>query len=398
MRLGIYGGTFSPPHIGHVEAAEAFYRELKLDKLLIIPTFIPPHKVSKDDASAADRLNMCKLAFSHIPNTEVSDIEIKRGGKSYTYMTLEELTKEGVELYFLCGTDMILTFDQWKRYEYIFTLATICYARRETDRENDLKIEEKIGQYKKLGAKIIKVEHNVTEVSSSDIRGTLASGNNDFISENVVEYISRFGLYGVELNFDRLSRFAKSNMSEKRFKHTLGVVKAAEKIAEALSPELKNKAKICAYLHDVTKEKNQGELVNRYGISLSDDDLRSPETLHAMTAPPYIEEHLPEYSVFEILSAIKTHTTGSPNMTLLGKILFVADFIEENRVYESSKIVREQLYSDLESNDLEYRLSSLDKAALSSIDYTVSHLTNINKPIHNLTLETRDCLKSSRGN
>lgn len=393
MRLGIYGGTFSPPHIGHVEAAEAFYRELKLDKLLIIPTFIPPHKVSKDDAGAEDRLNMCKLAFSHIPNTEVSDIEIKRGGKSYTYLTLEELSREGVELYFLCGTDMILTFDQWKRYEYIFTLASICYARRENDRENDLKIEEKIRQYEKLGAKIIKVDHNVTEISSSDIRASLSDGKAAFLNKSVIEYINLFGLYGSELNFDKLYRFAKNNMSEKRFKHTLGVVKAAERIASALSPELKNKAKICAYLHDVTKEKDQQALIESYGISLSTDDLASPETLHALTAPPFIREHLAEYATFEILFAIKTHTTGSPDMSLLGKILFVADFIEENRIYESSKNVREQLYFDLESKDLEHRLLSLDKAALSSIDYTVSHLKNINKPIHNLTLETRDCLK-----
>lgn len=393
MRLGIYGGTFSPPHIGHVEAAEAFYRELKLDKLLIIPTFIPPHKVSKDDAGAEDRLNMCKLAFSHIPNTEVSDIEIKRGGKSYTYLTLEELSREGVELYFLCGTDMILTFDQWKRYEYIFALASICYARRENDRENDLKIEEKIRQYEKLGAKIIKVDHNVTEISSSDIRASLSDGKAAFLNKSVIEYINLFGLYGSELNFDKLYRFAKNNMSEKRFKHTLGVVKAAERIASALSPELKNKAKICAYLHDVTKEKDQQALIESYGISLSTDDLASPETLHALTAPPFIREHLAEYATFEILFAIKTHTTGSPDMSLLGKILFVADFIEENRIYESSKNVREQLYCDLESKDLEHRLLSLDKAALSSIDYTVSHLKNINKPIHNLTLETRDCLK-----
>ena len=393
MRLGIYGGTFSPPHIGHVEAAEAFYRELKLDKLLIIPTFIPPHKVSKDDAGAEDRLNMCKLAFSHIPNTEVSDIEIKRGGKSYTYLTLEELSREGVELYFLCGTDMILTFDQWKRYEYIFTLASICYARRENYRENDLKIEEKIRQYEKLGAKIIKVDHNVTEISSSDIRASLSDGKAAFLNKSVIEYINLFGLYGSELNFDKLYRFAKSNMSEKRIKHTLGVVKAAERIASALSPELKNKAKICAYLHDVTKEKDQQALIEGYGIFLSTDDLASPETLHALTAPPFIREHLAEYATFEILFAIKTHTTGSPDMSLLGKILFVADFIEENRIYESSKNVREQLYCDLESKDLEHRLLSLDKAALSSIDYTVSHLKNINKPIHNLTLETRDCLK-----
>ena len=99
MRLGIYGGTFSPPHKGHVEAAEAFSREMKLDKLLIIPTFVPPHKTTADDATPEQRLEMCRLAFSHIKNAEISDMEIKRGGTSYTYLTLEELSSRDVELF-----------------------------------------------------------------------------------------------------------------------------------------------------------------------------------------------------------------------------------------------------------------------------------------------------------
>ena len=196
MRLGIYGGTFSPPHIGHTEAAEAFVKQMKLDKILIIPTYTPPHKHFSEEAGADCRLEMCRLAFSSIPEAEVSDLEIKRRGKSYTYLTLEELSGNGDELFFLCGTDMILTFDLWRRYEYIFSLATICYARREHDRSNDKKIEEKIKQYEEIGAKIVKIEHSVTEISSSQLRSDIKSGSEiSYLHPAVQNYIQEKGLY-----------------------------------------------------------------------------------------------------------------------------------------------------------------------------------------------------------
>ncbi|MBQ8320741.1 MAG: nicotinate (nicotinamide) nucleotide adenylyltransferase [Clostridia bacterium] len=196
MRLGIYGGTFSPPHIGHTEAAAAFVKQMKLDRLLVIPTFTPPHKDFSEEAGAERRLEMCRLAFSSIPMAEVSDLEIKRGGKSYTYITLEELSEGGNELFFLCGTDMLLTFDLWKRYEYIFSLATICYARRESDKQNDEKIKEKIRQYEKLGAKIVKIEHSVTEVSSSQLRLDIKRGGRvPYLHKAVQNYIQEKGLY-----------------------------------------------------------------------------------------------------------------------------------------------------------------------------------------------------------
>ena len=108
-RVGIYGGTFNPPHNGHVGAAEAFCRGALLDELIIMPDFLPPHKEIDKAVSADERLKMCELAFSHIEKARVSDMEIRRGGRSYTSVTLEELSSPDVDLYFLCGTDMILT-------------------------------------------------------------------------------------------------------------------------------------------------------------------------------------------------------------------------------------------------------------------------------------------------
>ena len=193
-RVGVYGGTFNPPHIGHIRSAEQFAKQMNLDKLIIIPSFIPPHKVYDSDVSCDDRFEMCKLAFSDIKIAEVSDIEIRRGGKSYTYLTLEELHSEDTELLFLCGTDMILTMDTWKRPERIFELAVICYARRESLSENDDAVSLKILEYEeKFRAEICKIDLDVINISSSEIRNDCVKSN--YLTPSVREYILNKGLY-----------------------------------------------------------------------------------------------------------------------------------------------------------------------------------------------------------
>ena len=196
QRVGIYGGTFSPPHIAHVAVARSFVDALMLDKLLVIPTFVPPHKDYDGAVSAEDRLNMCRLAFGGIKNAEVSDMEISRGGKSYTVITLEALADSDRELFLMCGTDMFLTFDTWYNYERIFELATICYVRRENSDENSKLIEQKAREYKeKYGAKIVAVENRVIEISSTELRSDFTELSSHFLPSQVLEYINNRGLY-----------------------------------------------------------------------------------------------------------------------------------------------------------------------------------------------------------
>lgn len=197
IKLGIYGGTFNPPHIAHVRAAELFYEAVKPDKLLIIPDFLPPHKQFSGTVTPQERLEMCEIAFSHIPNVTVSDTEIKRGGKSYTAVTLEELSAENTELYFLVGTDMILTMDSWYMPEKIFELATICYIRRESDRDITEKLAERSEYYKtKYGARIIFIDAEPLAVSSTDIREALLKGcKSELLSPKINDYIAEKGLY-----------------------------------------------------------------------------------------------------------------------------------------------------------------------------------------------------------
>ena len=194
-RIGIFGGTFNPPHVGHVEAARAFVKGAGLDRLIVMPAFIPPHKEYTSTVSCEDRLAMCKLAFKDVEKAAVSDLEISRGGKSYTYLTLQELKKDDVELYFLCGTDMILTMGSWKNPDIIFALANICYIRREKDSETEAQIKEQCAEYKRLyGATVFAIDAEVIEISSSEIRSK-SEGSSKFLSADVAEYIRKAGLY-----------------------------------------------------------------------------------------------------------------------------------------------------------------------------------------------------------
>ena len=197
-KIALYGGTFNPPHIGHYEAALAFMNYIKPDELLIIPARIPPHKDFSLDFPPEVRLEMCKIAFSPIPGVTVSDLEIKREGKSYTYLTLEELSGEDRELYFLLGTDMFLTLDTWRYPEKIFSLAKICLIRRESNDDIDKEIENKKALYsEKYGAEIIEIKKNVIEISSSELRDKIKDSQDvsEYLSSELTEYIKNGGYY-----------------------------------------------------------------------------------------------------------------------------------------------------------------------------------------------------------
>lgn len=197
-RIGIYGGTFSPPHNGHLAAARAFMEQMWLDILYVIPDALPPHKEMEDPVSAADRLEMCRLAFGDMEGVYVSDMEIRRGGKSYTVDTLRELAGEDRRLFLLCGTDMVLTLDEWREPEEIFRLCYPVYIRREADPSLDGLLVRKIAEYhEKYGKVVRRIVTEPLAVSSSDIRKKLRAGESvgELIPPAVEEYIRDKHLY-----------------------------------------------------------------------------------------------------------------------------------------------------------------------------------------------------------
>ena len=198
-RIGIYGGTFSPPHNGHIAAAKAFMEQMWLDILYVIPAATPPHKQMTCAVSPEDRLNMCRLAFSEMEGVYVSDVEIRRGGKSYTVDTLQELTGEDRRLFLLLGTDMMLSLGEWYRPDEIFRLSYPVYIRREKDAILDQRIIQTIADYNKKYGKVVR--RIVTEplvISSSEIRERFAAEQSveGLLPPSVEKYIRDKHLYG----------------------------------------------------------------------------------------------------------------------------------------------------------------------------------------------------------
>ena len=198
MRVGIYGGTFSPIHNGHIAAAKAFMEQMWLDILYVIPTGVTPHKVMKGDATAADRLEMCRLAFADMDGVIVSDCELRRQGKSYTVDTLREFASPEHRLFLLCGTDMMLSLDTWYQADEIFRLCYPTYIRREEDPIITQRIVAKMGEYQQKYGKIVR--RIVTEpivLSSTQIREAVRRDRSidGMVAPAVAAYIRERGLY-----------------------------------------------------------------------------------------------------------------------------------------------------------------------------------------------------------
>lgn len=198
MKTGAFGGTFNPVHKGHIMLAEYCMDSVGLDRIIMIPTAVPPHKISNNLASENDRLNMCKLACRGKENFFVSDIEIKRQGKSYTYETLTQLKEiyPDDHLYTIMGADMFLTLDRWKNPEIIFEKSSIITIPR--DEENKLELENFYNKVlKAMGASSVILPNPVMSVSSTFIRENLDNFNliSNMLDKGVYDYIIKNNLY-----------------------------------------------------------------------------------------------------------------------------------------------------------------------------------------------------------
>lgn len=204
MKIGIFGGTFNPPHKGHVRMIEKMTEELELDKVLIIPNKIPTHKRCNDLADNKDRVAMCKIAFKN-PRYEISTMEMDRESDSYTIYTVEELKKKypNDELYLIIGSDMFLIFHKWYKHKELLEKCKICVASR--NNEDDIKklrayAFEQLGDYiPKLEGKNIHISPlDAYEVSSSDVRARIDDGRSLYgiVDPEIIEYMEKHKLYG----------------------------------------------------------------------------------------------------------------------------------------------------------------------------------------------------------
>ena len=195
--IAIFGGTFNPVHNGHIKLAMDVRKEFDIDRIIVMPSKIPPHKKADNLASDNDRLNMCRLAFEELKGFEVSDYEIKNSSISYTYYTLKYFkeTYPLEKLYFIMGGDMLLSFTKWHRFEEILSMASIIPASREKDQYQELlKEAEKLKRY---NSEIYIIKSEPFVVSSSEIREYVKNNKeiSCYLPNKVVQYISENKIY-----------------------------------------------------------------------------------------------------------------------------------------------------------------------------------------------------------
>lgn len=197
QRILVFGGTFNPIHTGHVRLAKTAAERINADKLLIIPANIPPHKTADCLIDGADRFNMCRLAFDGYDKAEISDIELKQHGKSYTVNTLEQLNRlyPDSQFYLLMGADMFFTFTQWKQPQRIAQLAVLCAAARDEAQYNSLIEQGKLLKAEGISSIVLDIEPY--EISSTEIRSRLKNKQSckGILPDKVIQYIEQKGLY-----------------------------------------------------------------------------------------------------------------------------------------------------------------------------------------------------------
>lgn len=379
MRTGIYGGTFSPPHNGHVSAAKAFFEQARLDRLLIMPSLISPHKPTAEDDVPQRRVDMLKLAFEGDPRITVCDYEIKQGGVSYTYLTLEHFHSEDDTLCFLTGSDMFLTLDEWKNPGRIFELAEIWCMSRTGDDEAELLRKRKFFE-REFGARCFLCRGDAVVVSSSEVRAALRRGEDvsRLVPGAVLAYIEENDLYGAK-NAE-LKEYIKENLSLKRYEHSMGVARTAERIGLELSlPESSLWRLVRAgILHDCTKEMSTESQLSLLGDREVDPDyLLCPQTLHQLSGAVFAEK---EFGCdARVCRMIECHCTGAPGMDLCEKIVFLADFTEPGREYEACKRLRNELFSQKLTPE------HVDRVFLDCCERQLEHMKEKGSAIHRLT-------------
>lgn len=355
-RIGIFGGTFNPPHIGHIHAAEHAITALALDVLLIIPAYISPHKaLPETSASPEQRLEMLKLATAGMEKTEISDIELRRGGISYTYETVAELKAQHPEdeLIFFMGTDMFLSFENWRFPEKILEKVSLGVFYRGDKDEKDAVAKQK-ERLERLGATVYLTENPIMEISSTDLRRMLVFRcAESLLPQGVNAYIQTHNLYGTaeqynNLTMEQLEQTVVSLLKPGRVPHVLGCRDTAIELAKLWGADETHAAR-AALLHDVTKALNGGlqlTLCQQYDIILDKFSTENRKTLHALTGSVVAERIFGESK--EVVEAIRFHTTGKADMTTLQKIIYVADYVEPNRGFPGVEQLRNLAYTNLD--------------------------------------------------
>lgn len=383
MKICIYSGTFNPVHRAHIELVHGILDEFEFEKIIIIPNNIPPHKNGEDIVSAEHRIEMLRLAFDH-PKIEISDIEIARGGTSYSYDTIRAI-KEKYEIdekiSFLIGTDAMMGLKSWHRYLEVTQEVDFILAQREKD-FNPMTILLNLN-INGLTCILSKIPFN--DVSSTELRQKIRQNENicDLTTHAVAEYIKTQNLYKTYNYYEMTEILEKEFQNE--LKHSEAVADFAEKLAKKFGED-ETKARVAGLLHDCAKYLDKDhikKMIAENAIDVFEHEINAPRTLHAPLGA-FIAKTRFNIEDEDILNAIRYHTIGRCNMSLLEKIIFISDKIEP---VTREKEFREKIEPFLEKG--------LDEAICKYFELLIKKLKSEGVEITNYTKEVFESIKNS---
>lgn len=389
--IGIMGGTFNPIHNVHLIMAEEARTQFHLEHVLFMPSKNPPHKEKEVIASDEHRKRMIQHAIQGNPYFSFSDLELKREGTTYTKDTLALLRHKHPQdtFFFIVGGDSLAAMDNWCEPEFIFQNCHVLAANRDETTKDEL--NKWMVYYKdKYGAQISEIKMPSISISSEMIREKIISGKSitDYCPVPVERYIRSNCLYGAggrlfsgDIEEMEIIEYLAANLKPKRFTHTLGVAVTAANIAAVHGCDVK-KAYLAGLLHDCAKYLTGNELIEqckKADIPLSEVELSNTALIHGKVGA-YFARTKYEVKEEDILSAIAYHTTGRPGMSMLEKIVYLADYMEPGRNMKcrpySLEKIRKACYTDL------------DKALIMVLECCVTYLKKCGDPIDPLTIET----------
>lgn len=340
MKIAIFGGSFDPVHAEHINIVRAAAEKLETDKTIVVPAFVPPHKQDKNMAPAQDRLNMARLAFGGIRNCEVSAYELNAGGTSYTCRTLEYFRGKypDAQFYLLVGADMLKDFYAWREPDRILAQAELVACRRAGEELNAR--TEQIRFFAKFRKTFRLLDYTGRNISSTKARVLCAFGEDvkPYLTADVIDYIEARELYRVEC-----VKAALRCMTAARRKHAVRVALLAASVCTRYKLNEHDVIQACG-LHDAAKnlDLSAPELA---GFSAG-EEVPAP-VLHQYTGA-YLAEHAFGIKDEDILNAIRYHTSGRPNMSMLEKVVFLSDMLEEGRDFPGIKKLRRLFYENID--------------------------------------------------
>ncbi len=350
-KIGIMGGTFDPIHNQHLFIANSALEKLNLDIILFIPTGKVPHKDNVHITNKIDRYNMTSIAINNNDKFFISDIEINSNDTCYSYQTLQKIKEQTTaDLFFIIGMDTLFTLHLWRNLDIVSNLCKLVTFKRPDYIESE---ENKIA-LEKYNFEIYNIDDMSISMSSTDIRKKLQNNESVkyLIPDDVIDYISKnnlFPAYFEDKYLDNLTNDVKNAISEKRFEHTMSVVTLTKELALHYGIDARN-AEICALLHDIAKEMSDSEILDyctKNNLYIDDYTKKNLHIAHGLIASDIAKK---QYHIknTDMLNAISFHTTGRENMSILEKIIFLADKIEPTRKYKEIEEFTKLAFTDID--------------------------------------------------